>query len=58
MRDLATFEEYVDRYIEDRPDNTARDWMAEYIGYVDASIAQDRQEKEPPAAYDGWEWDR
>lgn len=57
-----TFEEYVDTYQDARPDNDTRDWAYEYIGYADAAIEQDRQERDTQTASrderDDWEWDR
>lgn len=59
MQNLITFDEYVDRYISDRQDNSHHDWAMEYVGYVDAAIEQDRQERNAhTTTYDDWEWDR
>lgn len=43
MKDVMMFDEYVDAYFDERPDNSRQDWAMEYIGYVDAAIKQERQ---------------
>lgn len=56
MKDVMMFDEYVDAYFDERPDNSRQDWSMEYIGYINAAIEQER--KHDYRAYEYEDYDR
>lgn len=55
MKDVMMFDEYVDKYLNERPDNSRQDWSMEYIGYINAVIEQERKHDCRSCEYDVYE---